>query len=281
MGSWDIYCIICGNTWSDHSSNSKNYKWLNKATVLLENNKVVHNTKSSDCNMGFQYKKETYEASMDLGSFSYFDKYLTNRCIFLHTDCWKFVKKEYKIELKYSDIPFSQKYYEIGNHIGNVNYKPISKYHEQFFNWDMLEKDNNTFMALSPLDTSDLGKKNITRIKKIISQFKIKLEPSRKSPSTSATFYDNGSIKLGNNNKFWIKEKGKWIPLKEKETTLKILLPKTIPKKQKYSIDDIPQLGKYNNEFIFIKSFKLVPKGTEFEFIGSQKLLDKYTKMLK
>ena len=86
---------------------------------------------------------------------------------------------------------------------------------------------------------------------------------------------------MGNNNKFWIKEKGKWIPLKEQEKILKVLLPKKEPSKLSNIINKIPQLGKYNDEFIFVKSFKIVSKGTEFEFIGSEKILNKYFKINK
>ena len=276
MGCWDIYCFICGNP-----CYSNKYKWMNNATLLLENNKIIHGAKETSCNTDFKYKKETYDASLNLDAFSYFSKFYTNRCVFLHTDCWKFIKNEYKIELKYSNLPFSQIDYDIGDTIGDVNYKPISKYHEQFFDYEMLEKDKNLFMILSPLDTSILGKKNISRIKKIVSQFKFRFDPSRKSPSVSATFYKNGSIKMGNNNKFWIKEKGKWVPLKEQEKILKVVLPKKVPSKLSNIINKIPQLGKYNDEFIFVKSFKLVSKGTEFEFIGSEKILNKYFKKNK
>lgn len=278
MGCWDIFCIICGNNCHNYTDNKK-YNWLEKATLLLENNNIIHGAEEVNCNVGFKYKKELYEASiMYLGSSIYYNKLFSNKCIFLHTDCWKFIKKEYNIKLKYSDLPFSKKYYNFYDTIGNVNYKPISKYQEQYFNFNKAIQDKNEYMILSPLSKEEGSSKNISRIKKIFSQFKIRYEPSRKSPSVSASFYNNGSIKMGNDNKFWIKDKDKWISIKEKENIIKIFLPQSSSRILKNKINLIPQIGKYNDEFIFVKSFKITSKGTYFEFIGSEKVLTKYFK---
>jgi hypothetical protein len=275
MGCFDIYCIICGNNCYNNNLNNK-FNWKKKGTILLENNKIIHNVEEIYCNIVFKSKNnELYIASTGYNIFSYFNNYYSNNCIFLHTDCWKFIKKEYNIELKYGDLPILKNYY---NKIENINYKLISKYQEQYFNSDKLIKDKNEYMMLSPLSKEEGSNKNILRIKKIFSQFKIRYEQSRKSPSVSASFYNNSSIKMGNDNKFWIKEKGKWIPIKEKEIIIKLFFPSTISSILKNKIYKIPQIGKYNNEFIFVKSFKPTSKGTLIEFIGSDKVLDKYFK---
>ena len=89
MGCWDIFCFICGNpshsmiydleyfkeeiskSYSKYPNDqikilhenkniltdlkklSRNIKWLNKCSILLENNKVIHGVKEVDCNITF------------------------------------------------------------------------------------------------------------------------------------------------------------------------------------------------------------------------------------
>jgi hypothetical protein len=52
--------------------------------------------------------------------------------------------------------------------------------------------------------------KNAKRINKILSKLKLKNKDERKSPNTSATFYNNGDIKIGNDRFFWIIKNNKW-----------------------------------------------------------------------
>ena len=69
MGCFDLYCFICGNSCYDVDFNeleniddvskkeknniNKSIKWLRKCTVLLANNKVIHNCFDSNCSGGF------------------------------------------------------------------------------------------------------------------------------------------------------------------------------------------------------------------------------------
>ena len=76
MGCYDIFCCICGNTCKslsleillelfidiDINKNeiiqiAKNMKWLDNCTLLLKNNKVIHNCKEIMCNIGFKSMK--------------------------------------------------------------------------------------------------------------------------------------------------------------------------------------------------------------------------------
>ena len=64
-------------------------------------------------------------------------------------------------------------------------------------------RDGNWYMSQSPLNRN-----NAKRIDKILSQYKI--QTNRVGPSASATFYDTETIKIGNDEVFWIKRNGKW-----------------------------------------------------------------------
>jgi hypothetical protein len=69
---------------------------MSKCTLFL--NKVVHDTQEIACNTIFYDKKK-----QNFTSLLYFPKSF----IVVHTDCWKFCKKEYGLSLKYHRITFS------------------------------------------------------------------------------------------------------------------------------------------------------------------------------
>ena len=96
-------------------------------------------------------------------------------------------------------------------------------------------------MCMSPL----ISTINAKRIDNIFKQLKLKKD--RKGPSLSASFYKSGIIKFGNNNKFWIINKNKWIEMKGIIKINKIELEKKHYK--------ITQLGETNTKPIFIKNF--------------------------
>ena len=90
-----------------YQNNPKNYikrfnnvrkytKWLIKCTFLCANtDSIIHGCKEISCNNEFVDKKnhKYYHGVSNL----LFEDY----GVFVHTDCWKFIKKEYNIELKY------------------------------------------------------------------------------------------------------------------------------------------------------------------------------------
>jgi hypothetical protein len=286
MGCFDIYCFICGNTyWNsdftetiDDAEKIKNYSniynkmnWLNECTLLLTNDEIIHNCLNIDCGTGFGLKQkknndkfESYNISTHsyLSKINYFQKPYRQFGIFLHTDCWKFVKKTYNIELVYSILPINQK-----TNIFTIKYLPISKYWGQDTDYLKMYFDKNIWMAFSPLDSSN--KKNIVRIKKIIQQFKFKNDPNRKGPAISATFYPNNYIKQGNNSKFWIKNKGKWNEIKEKVIKIIIIDLNKLSLIQLNLINKIPQIGEANTIPLFIN--KISYKKNTIELIGDNK----------
>ena len=203
MGCWDVYCILCGLPPNnlineDEQKNIKNInkitKWLNKCTILTQNNNIIHNCEETACNNSFVSRDNNNYYAEITNKIS-----LEKTGIFIHDDCWNYVKKKYNIELKYGDFAIKQSVQNIqSDYIPYVKYKNIEKYWEQFFNYEDLINDNNVWMCESPLKS----KKNALRINKIIKQLKIKKD--RTGPSASASLFPTNTIKYGNNKKFWI-----------------------------------------------------------------------------
>lgn len=289
MGCWDIFCCICGNTCQyDYFKRNlknilklddkididiilKNLKWINNCTILTVDNKVIHNCKEIACNITFSCNKKRYSAWVE-NEVDYFSKIgVDNRGIFIHTDCWKFVKINYDIELKYKHLPIYANCIDLKcYHIPlNIDYGEISKYWKQEMDYYNMYLDNNIYMINSPLV---LNSKNITRIKKIITQLKLKKE-IRPSPPVSATFYKNSIIKLGDNNKFWIIKNSRWNELKDDVIKKSFNFDRKF--KDKLKINKIPQIGEFNNVPLFVNKWNVDKKITQIEFIGTQKSLDK------
>ena len=118
---------------------------------------------------------------------------------------------------------------------------------------------------------------NITRIKKIVSQLKLKKE-ARKGPSISATFYPNKTVKLGNNNLLWEKKNGKWVELLDKPI-IKLFEFITIPKNIK-KINLIPQIGQHNTIPLFVNDYYIKNNKYYIEFIGSDILINDLSKKI-
>jgi hypothetical protein len=316
MGCSDVFCIICGN--SCHYFDFRNYNaeknefgnlktkkmlnnylhWINKSTILTPNNEIHHDCINSDCSSSFIDKdnKNEYDIGVYYNLFSYFSDKYKNKGIFLHTDCWKYIKKTYNKSLVYSDFPDNL---ITGRESipSTINYGEIIQYWGQDMNYRQMYLDNNIWMACSPLKKD---KKNSARIKRIVSQLKFK--ENRTGPSTSATFYQNGDVKIGNNSKIFEKKFGKWVEMKieiitKLYTIKKDVIDKLYDKKQKFNyvpnlvsiINKIPQLGGCNNYYnvkvkpLFINKFNIDKKNINIEFIGSEesikyidKIMNKY-----
>jgi hypothetical protein len=287
MGCWDIFCFICGNNCNNLGSSEfseqypeygklfKKLNWKKNCSLLLLNNEVVHDCIERDCNVGFENVKtgDRYTANYNI-DIDYFSSRITNYGIYLHTDCWKYIKKSYGIELKYADLPaFNLK---LTYEPLNINYGDIKKYWGQDLDYQQMFLDKKIYMAFSPLESDN--SKNITRIKKIVSQLKLKKE-ARKGPSVSATFYPNKTIKLGNNNLFWEKKNGKWVELSDKPI-IKLFEFITVPKNKK-KINNIPQIGQNNTIPLFVNNFYIQNKKYYIEFIGSEKIINDLSKKIK
>jgi len=268
MGCWDIFCFICGNTCHGPFNNSKDYlhnennityinpakifgnktNWLNECTFLTANNEILHNAKEIQCNIYFYHNKKNYIHGISNLYYNTTMEQMDNYGLFVHTDCWKFVKNKYNIKLKYGDLFL--KFKNKDNQILNLNYGEIKKYWSQDFKFDELILDNNNYMCLSPLK----NKENANRIIKIISQ--LKLKSNRKSPTNSASFYSNKTIKVGNDKNFWIISNNKWIKMKGEILTKQIIL--SLKDKNDIKIlKNFVQIGETNKKPLFVNSFEI------------------------
>lgn len=288
MGVWDIFCFICGNTchtmFSGYEENNsenivkklnelnKKIKWLSNCSFLKEDDTIIHNVIYGCTNIGFS-KGNNYYEHITFG----FGKYiLRSKDIsygyFLHTDCWKYIKKNYNINLKFSNLPpyITNKY----DKTFDINYGEIENYWGQDFNFPMIINDNKQYLCSSPLKND----KNIKQIKKNINNLKLKNDPDRKGPSVSATFFSEGDIKLGNNKFLWTIKNGKWIEIKEKPIKMKIKINlNNLDKKEKKIVDNLPYIGYYNKVPIFLLSMKSDKNNIELDLI----LLDSIKNKLK
>jgi hypothetical protein len=256
----------------------KSSQWMNKCSMLLINDKVIHGLSESACNIQF-CKKDFYANHID----KYVDKsdfYFTNSGlsgVFIHSDCWKFIKKNYKIDLKYSNLPKLYDNNDKGYYkMFNFSYGPIEKYWHQDFLFDQIVLDKKQYLCSSPLKND----KNLIQIKKNINALKIKNDSKRVGPSASATFYSDGDIKLGKNKKFWIKKNNKWIEINEKVERIKIGVDlKKINKKQENYLNKIPFIGMYNVNPIFIISSEYYRNNYKLELIMTESYNNIFTKI--
>jgi len=268
---WDVYCCICGNSCKgcdfDYLKDEfdsinidyddklikdivRNTKWMNKGITLLANNKIKKNIECED-NLPF-----------DDADFS---------GIFVHFNCLKFVKINYNIELKFNNLPVRYKNINFKNNgippVANIDYGIIQKYWDQDFKFNKIYSDNNLYMLNNPL----IDSKNANRIKKIISQFKLKKE-LRPSPQISATFYNNNEIKIGSNNNFWIVKNKKWSEINEKIIKKIIILNNN--DKIFYKLKELPRIGEYNINPVFLTKIEYKKNKRQIEIIGTQKYIE-------
>ncbi len=182
----------------------KNAKWLNKCTFLCADNRVVHDCRELECNITFEDKKGNlynHQTEYDFNMYG----------VFVHTDCWKFVKNNFGIKLQYSHLPILNKTEVDKKLFDFINYGIIEESWYQDFDFIKLISSGNEELVVSPLKSNIVAK----NIKKVFTKLKIRNELSRKSPITSATFYKAGTYKIGLNGNIWFIKGGKWIELKD------------------------------------------------------------------
>lgn len=256
MGCFDIYCFICGNTCHGLDKNidknlltkyKKSFEWMNNCTLLLVDDTVQHNLVEYAGTT--EFKKKSFKGEH---MYMFEEDYNKNYGIFIHDDCYEFVKQTYNINLKFSYLP---KFNNVEDNIYDFKYGELDKYRynkkqiRQLFNFEQLILDNKLYLSSSPL----LNDKNVKQIKKNLSTLKFKNDPKRVGPSVSATFYDNNDIKIGSDNKFWQKKNKRWALINEKPITLLINLKKNTTLKQKEYLESLRFIGQYDIKPIFIK----------------------------
>jgi hypothetical protein len=271
MGCFDVYCSLCGLPLNSGYSDLVQ-KWMYKCTLLLNNNKIIHGATESACNYHFYVKGKSYDSLL----------YNERSFIVVHTDCWKYVKKEMKIELKYSDFPMVDKFYKKNNYnffSFNISYIPISKYWGQSFEVDNYKKGGYT------LDNPSKNKFLGNFIKDSIKKLNIKIE--RQGPRVSATLYNSNDLLVGSDNNLWKISKNKWIKentMREYKYISKIKLDnsnKTFLENiykyfmyeyvniqtKKIKLLNIPQLGEVSSIGVIIKNINIEIKYNIFSII--------------
>lgn len=289
MGCFDIYCLVCGNPChsmfdavteyaeqiisrskkhyiyeaylknpnliKDLNKFKKHTLWMNKCTMLLTNNEVKHNCKEIACNFIFadKNKKKHYTHLMeDYNVCFYEDRYIDSG-VFIHTDCYKYIKLKHNIKLTYSNLPLldngKPNYYKLFKYI---NYGEIEHYWEQYFQFEKICIDKKEYLCYSPLKND----KNILQINKNINGMKISNKYIlRPSPPISATYYKKNNIKLGNNGKLWIVKNSKWNEINEDMYNINITIDLTkINSKQKSFLKKLSFISQFNNYGVFVKT---------------------------
>ncbi len=250
--------------------------WLNKCTFLTVDDRVIHGCKEVGCNIEFvDSKKNHYYQDLNTGIYEDIDTKTSNG-IFIHTDCWKFIKSHYKIDLKYSDIPVIHEKREFNKINSKIDYGLIEKYWTQDFDFIQVVLDSNEYICESPFSNN----KNESRIKKILTQLKINTDPKRTGPSVSATFYPESTIKYGLDKGFWIKSGGKWVKLKEPIKNVSINIDvNNLDKKLSNYLKKIVCVSEPSSIPIFILNMKKNKKLLQINFIGTEEQIEKLNKL--
>lgn len=219
----------------------KNTRWLYKCTFLCADNKIVHGCEEVECNGTFEDKNGNAYTNSTI--YGIFDDNMYG--IFVHTDCWKFIKNEYGLNLNYSHLPIN--IHDITNRkiFDFINYGQIEKYWEQDFDFIRMISDDTQELSESPLKNTTAAK----NIKKIFTKLKIRTDAKRVGPVVSATFYKPNTYKMGANGNIWEIKANKWM---EHKDTVKIKLSDS----NKKLIKKIIFAGDYNDVPVFISDIK-------------------------
>lgn len=243
------------NLIKDLNKFKKTTLWMNKCTMLLINNEVKHNCKETSCNIGFVDRNNFYTHLIeDYNTIRpLFDEGICG--VFVHTDCYKYIKLKYNINLNYSNLPLIDNKINYNIPLSFINYGDIKNYWRQDFQFEKIFIDNKQYLCSSPLKND----KNISQINKNINTIKLSTKYiTRPSPTVSATFYANNNIKVGNNGKLWIIKNGKWNEINKDYEAHKINIIvdyNKINSKQKTFLHKLSFISQYNNHGIFVKSF--------------------------
>ncbi len=246
MGCWDAPCIICG---APPTSGKTMYlaeegmppkyhkitKWLENCTMLLPDGQILHNYEEIACNISFVPKSGDRSHNIEGKGYVNDINLLTGKLLpfgmWLHDDCWKYIKNYLGLDLSYNEIPEHRWIQSQDGEIEGINYGQIKKYQSQDFKFYEMFQNKDQWLTTSPLDSTSrptlqgLGSskdatKNRTRINKILSQLKltkseVKKREKRPSPPISATLVKANAFCMGNDGKVWKKVGGKWTKPKD------------------------------------------------------------------
>ena len=219
MGCFDIWCPFCGApllNWQlslyKTIPKEKDFpprnatRWLEEITLLMPDKKAEHGFKEVSCNSDFKKGNKKYVFYIE-----------GKEGIPLHTDCWKFAKKEMNYAFEYKDFIIEKLVERWSFTFSYAKYTPINKYWAQDFDYERLQKNKKDwYLMYSPLKGSpsaraeglpSAARANAIRIKQNIIKFfnkrKAVAKKERPSPTLSATLFRIGMRKKGNDGNMW------------------------------------------------------------------------------
>jgi hypothetical protein len=258
MGIWETFCPLCGLPCGNGYLKSATYlNWLDLITILTaKNQKVQLNLRDKGVeykgtgtvyykNIWYMfYKPEWPKSNHYVSSKEFLDQtnkkeevtgqelgpnyWLTYKntsnnefveSFMMHTNCYKVISDKLKYDIKFCDLE------KVTNESSILNLRTYGNEYmkyatSQFFNFESVSED--TAIISDPLK----NKENENRIVNIWTKFvtKFKKTKCRPSPSMSATLFEPGVIKFGNDGNLWIINKTKsskvWVKLNDKNVEL-------------------------------------------------------------
>ena len=124
----------------------------------------------------------------------------------MHCDCYKLLESKYG-KFTFNDIDEKKYNYKNYPNLFNINYGIIKKYQEQEFN-NNLAYVENPYLLESPLKNNS-NKERILNLKLPIIKHIKESKKDRPSPSESATLFNIGFKKKGNDGNIWIIKENK------------------------------------------------------------------------
>lgn len=259
MGCWDIYCPICGcpprasgilNNYDEMVKRVgkeltkmdcrllvQRTKWLNKCYFMTVGNKLIKGVQEVGCNVQFGKKGRLYTSVPCEFADDAVNGY------FIHADCYQFVMKVYGIELRLGDFYVNlRKGCDRTNLNRMINWKGIKKYQGQYMDMIGMYQSGDAWMLESPLK----NRQNANRIKHVFLQWKIR--SGRSGPFVSASFYPNGTYKMGSDGYIWVVRGSRWVKVNKKP------MKETVPY-QSSLLKKIPAISFSSKEPCFITCF--------------------------
>lgn len=208
----------------DKKSTFSYYKGI---TLLLPNSKVKHNVAYDDNNEFVNYGEVYFDSPIH--------SHEGTKGLPMHAECWNLAKSKFKHELKFEDFLFNKNVKALNyNYNGpylldSIDYGVAKKYQGQ--DWSdnnyglepdsFLLNNKDWYILYRPSNKSDEAIKNSKRIEKILKKIingikkpkqeiiQKKLNKNRPSPPQSATLFNKGTKKKGNDGNMYIIETNK------------------------------------------------------------------------
>jgi len=259
MGIWETFCPICGLPCGyNYTERPKYLNWLDSITLLTaKNQKIQINLHGKGVEYEIQgtvfydkvwyvfykdewpksnhyvpisdfYKQTKIKELVNGEEFGDINYGLTSDSIAgqqiietysVHTSCYKLIKNKFNYDIKFCDLYKVTPYFNI---LKPAKYGKIYVKYADSQAFDFETISSNESILMDPLKNKENQDRIINIWTNLIAKFK--KSKCRPSPSMSATLYEPGVIKYGNDGNLWIINKTKttkaWIKLSESNVQL-------------------------------------------------------------